>query len=308
MSESDSTRTEVTKKWLPNLKHPSFIGRPASIWLDLGKNQSSAGKIMCNICQTSSETMKAALAHLRSKHKNQKQYECDQCSERFNVFENLQTHKASHETKLSSEGIVKCPIKDCGKEFRRMVVFRHHVQKEHQINDDFHCKTCNFPFPTVFELEQHRLAHVSREKRRLERRKRELKQKLENPPVPDEISNSKQNIPEPPVFPETREITSIQDELPETPILDPPVQEVMELVREKTKNKRGSVANSSKKLSTFEDFTFQKPQPLNDALTALDEIVGTISDPVVNAARNQGRVQNLILLEKIFFKDNILYF
>ena len=290
MSESDSLRTEVTKKWLPNMKHPSFIGRPTSIWVDLGKNQSVSGKIMCNICQTSSDTMKSALAHLRHKHKDQKQFECDQCSERFNLFENLQTHKALHETKLSPDGIVKCPIQDCSKEFRRMVVFRNHIQTAHLINDDFHCKTCNLPFSTVFQLEQHRLAHVSREKRRLDRRKRELKQKLDNPPVLEKQSlKTKEAEQEAPLFSDPREFSNIQDELPETPILDPPVQEVLELVRENNKNKR-ALTRSCSKLTTFDSLSFEKPQPLNDALTALDDIVGTMTEQDVSGCRYQGRV------------------
>ena len=290
MSESDSLRTEVTKKWLPNMKHPSFIGRPTSIWVDLGKNQSVSGKIMCNICQTSSDTMKSALAHLRHKHKDQKQFECDQCSERFNLFENLQTHKALHETKLSADGIVKCPIQECSKEFRRMVVFRNHIQTAHIINDEFHCKTCNLPFSTVFQLEQHRLAHVSREKRRLDRRKRELKQKLDNPPVLEkQSSKSKEADQAAPLFSEPREFSNIQDELPETPILDPPVQEVLELVRENNKNKRALTRNCSK-LTKFNSLSFEKPQPLNDALTALDDIVGTMAEQDVTGCRNQGKV------------------
>lgn len=99
----------------------------------------------CKICN---EVLKISKfkKHMEE-HRNEKTFNCTQCSEGFNVRENYTLHMALHQ-----EGDLRCPA--CNRKFHRYASLKGHLAM-HQVEETFNCLECQAEFDREEEYFDH---------------------------------------------------------------------------------------------------------------------------------------------------------
>lgn len=100
----------------------------------------------CDICNTKFNSEIKFKKHKKN-HEYEKPYQCDQCSESFNVLENLTLHISVHNMEQ-----FRCP--QCGKIFNRLASLQGHI-KTHFKNEFFTCSHCGDMFYVLAKYKQH---------------------------------------------------------------------------------------------------------------------------------------------------------
>lgn len=144
------------KRFIDNYKYK----RHKNIHVRLDERQAAQGKsthpeleYKCTICEKVLKTAANLMIHVKKKHVNKAQYNCQECGKTFNSKSRYRIHGYSH----TGEQPFKCNI--CDKAFRSPATRRQHILV-HQSEAPYMCDICGKRFKRPGHLKQHKQYHA----------------------------------------------------------------------------------------------------------------------------------------------------
>ena len=126
----------------------------------------------CPDCDLTFDKWSSLVEHRRSVHKNVPRFTCDLCSKNFSRKPNIKDHMKIH--MAMEQKVFQCHYKNCPKFYNAKRNLMSHIRSKHK-GKRWICATCNQEKSTKQKLEQHVLAHLDPDRRKMLNRKQTYK-------------------------------------------------------------------------------------------------------------------------------------